>query len=62
MCLAAACCLLPTVYGDYESRWTAMLTGEGSLTLGVFCHAVAVFLRACVCVHVLENKPTKKKI
>lgn len=25
----------PAVYRDYESRWTAMLTGEGSLTLGV---------------------------
>lgn len=29
------CAAQSAVYGDYESRWTDMLTGEGSLTLGV---------------------------
>lgn len=33
------------VYGDYESRWTAMRTGEGSLTLGS-----SAFVCVCVCV------------
>lgn len=31
------------VYGDYESRWTAMLTGEASLTLAVYAAAQLQF-------------------
>lgn len=34
------------VYGDYESRWTAMRTGEGSLTLG---SSAFVCDRVCIC-------------
>lgn len=34
-CWLVVQCPWLSVYGDNESRWTAMLTGEGSLTLGV---------------------------
>lgn len=38
-----------------------MLTGEGSLTLGVFCHAVAVFARVCSRLRARARKQTHLK-
>lgn len=46
----------PAVYGDYESRWTAMLTGEGSLTLGVSALTPPLLLLSFTCLQSAQQQ------
>ena len=55
MCVCVCVCVWlvgqrswPAVYGDYESRWTAMPTGEGSLTLGVSAPPLLLLSFTCL--------------